>query len=65
MLSTQNEMIFFNLLLISSRNYMFHFIGENPWVTAASLASMQFPKNTGFDKGKLSDTAFPNNLSDT
>ena len=30
---------------------MFHFIGENVWLTVASLASMQFPKDTGFDKG--------------
>ena len=32
---------------------MFHFIGENLWLTVASLASMQFPKDTGFDKGKF------------
>ena len=30
---------------------MFYFIGENLWLTVASLASMQFPK--GFDKGKF------------
>ena len=41
---------------------MFHFIGKNLWQTVASLASMQFPKNTGFDKGKLSVVAFLNNL---
>ena len=41
---------------------MLHFIGENLWVTAASLASMQFPKDTDFDKGKLSVMAFLNNL---
>ena len=29
------------------------FIGENLWLTVASLVSMQFAKNTGFDKGKL------------
>ena len=44
---------------------MFHFIGENLWLTVASLASMQFPKNTGFDKGKLNVMAFLNNLFDT
>ena len=33
---------------------MFHFIGEeNLWLTVASLASIQFPKYTGFDKGKF------------
>ena len=32
---------------------MFHFIGENLWLTVTSLESMQFPKSTGFDKGKL------------
>ena len=32
---------------------MFHFVGENLWLTAASLVSMQFPKDTGFDKGKF------------
>ena len=41
---------------------MFHFKGENLWLTVASLASMQFPTNTGFDKGKLIVTAFLNNL---
>ena len=41
---------------------MFHFIGENLWLTVASLASMQFPKDIGFDKGKLSVTVFLNNL---
>ena len=59
MLSTQNEMIFFNIPLISQ---MFHFIGENLWLTVASLSSMQFPKDTGFDKGKLNVMAFLNNL---
>ena len=59
MLSTQNEMIFFNIPLISQ---MFHFIGENLWLTVASLSSMQFPKNTDFGKGKLSVVAFLNNL---
>ena len=28
---------------------MFHFIGENLWLTAASLASTHFPENTGFE----------------
>ena len=41
---------------------MLHFIGENLWFTAVSLASMQSPKNSGFDKGKLSVMAFLNNL---
>ena len=58
-------MIFFNLILISSKSSIFHFIGENLWQAVASLASMQFPKSTGFDKGKLSAMAFPNNLLDT
>ena len=40
---------------------MFHFIGENLWLTVASPASMQFPKHDGFDKGKLSVMAFLNN----
>ena len=33
---------------------MFHFIGENLWLTVASPESMQFLKETNFDKGKLS-----------
>ena len=41
---------------------MFQFIGEKLWLIVASLASMQFPKNTCFDKGKLSVMAFLNNL---
>ena len=42
---------------------MFHFKGENLWLTDASFVkNMQFPKNTGFDKGKLSVMAFLNNL---
>ena len=41
---------------------MFHFIGENLWLTVASLTSMQFPNNTGFNKGKLSVKAFLNNF---
>ena len=41
---------------------MFHFIGEKLWLTVASLESMQFPKDTGFDGGKLSVMAFLNNL---
>ena len=41
---------------------MFHFIGENLRLTFASLASMQFPNDTGFDKGTLSVMAFLNNL---
>ena len=32
------------------------------FVTNASLESMQFPKDTGFDKGKLGVMAFINNL---
>ena len=41
---------------------MFHFKGENLRLTDASFANMQFPKNSGFDKGKLSVMAFLNNL---
>ena len=41
---------------------MLHFIGDNLWLTVASLENMQFSKNAGFDKGKLSVTAFLNNL---
>ena len=57
MLSTQNEMIFFNIPLLSSKNLTFHFIGDNFWVTVASLAGMQFSKDTGFEKEKLSAMA--------
>ena len=62
MLSTQNEIIFFDLLLISFKNFVCHFICENLWLTVASLASMQYPKNTNFDKRKLSFMAFLSNL---
>ena len=62
MLSTQNEMIFFNIKLISLKKLIFHFIGEKLWLTDASLTSTQFPKNTGFDKRKLHVMAFLNNL---
>ena len=41
---------------------MFHFIDENLGLTVASLASMQFTKDTGFNKRKLSFMAF---LKDT
>ena len=44
---------------------MFHFRGENLWLTVAYLASMQFPKSNGFDKGKLGFTALLNNLLDS
>ena len=44
---------------------MFHFIVENLWLTVAYLASMQFPKNTGFGNGRLSVMAFLNNLLNT
>ena len=54
-------MVFFNIPLISSKNSNFHFVGEHLWLTVASLESMQFPKDTGFDKGKLSVMAFFNN----
>ena len=37
-------------------------MGENLWLIVASLASIQFLKSTGFDKGKLSFMAFLNNL---
>ena len=42
--------------LILSKNQMFRFL------TVASLASMQYPKDTVFDKGKLSVMFFINNL---
>ena len=42
---------------------MFYFICKN--MAIASIASVLFPKNTGFDKGKLSVMAFLNNLLDT
>ena len=42
--------------LILSKNQMFHFI------TVASLTSMQYPKDTVFDRGKLSVMFFINNL---
>ena len=64
MLSLQN-MIIFHLPLILSKNEIFHFISENLWVTVASLASMQSPKTTGFDKRRLSFMAFLNNLLDS
>ena len=57
MLSTQNEMIFPNISLLSSKNLTFHFTGENFWLTVASLASMQFSKDTSFEKEKLSAMA--------
>ena len=40
---------------------MFHFIGEIFWLPLASFATMQFPNDNGFDKGKLSVMAFLNN----
>ena len=40
---------------------MFHFKGDNLCVIAASLESMEFPKGTGFDEGKVSVMAFLNN----
>ena len=58
MLSSQNEMVFFNIPLILSKNEMLHFKGENLWLTVASLECMQFPMDTGFDKGKLSVITF-------
>ena len=58
----QNAMVFFNAPLILSKNLMFHFMDENLWLIVASFESMQFPNNTGFDKGKLSVMAFLNNL---
>ena len=33
---------------------MLHFIGEDLWLTFSSLASMHFPRDTGFGKAKLS-----------
>ena len=41
---------------------MFHFVGDNLWLTVASLASLRFPTDTGFDKRKLSVMGFLNNL---
>ena len=41
---------------------MFYFIGDNLWLPVTSPASMQFPKNTGFDKGKFSVLTSLNNL---
>ena len=35
------------------------------WLTVASLPSIQYPKNTGFDKGNLSVVASLNNILDT
>ena len=32
---------------------MFHFIDEKLWLIVAPLASMQFPKDNGFDEGKF------------
>ena len=62
MLSTQNEIIFFNIPLISLKNVMFYLLVENLWLTDASLTSMQFSKDTDFDKGKLIAMAFLSNL---
>ena len=62
MLSTQNEIIFFNIPLISLKNVMFYLLVENLWLTDASLTSMQFSRDTDFDKGKLIAMAFLSNL---
>ena len=62
MLSTQNEIIFFNIPLISLKNVMFYLLVENLWLTDASLTSMQFSRDTDFDKGKLIAMAFLTNL---
>ena len=62
MLSTQNEIIFFNIPLISLKNVMFYLLVENLWLTDASLTSMQFSSDTDFDKGKLIAMAFLSNL---
>ena len=62
MLSTQNELIFFNIPLISLKNVMFYLLVENLWLTDASLTSMQFSRDTDFDKGKLIAMAFLSNL---
>ena len=43
-------MIFFNIPLISLKNETFHFIDDNLRLTVSSLTSMQFRKDTGFDK---------------
>ena len=62
MLSTQNEIIFFNIPLISLKNVIFYLLVENLWLTDASLTSMQFSRDTDFDKGKLIAMAFLSNL---
>ena len=62
MLSTQNEIIFFNIPLISLKNVMFYLLVENLWLTDASLTGMQFSRDTDFDKGKLIAMAFLSNL---
>ena len=62
MLSTQNEIIFFNIPLISLKNVMFYLLVENLWLTDASLTSMQFSRDTDFYKGKLIAMAFLSNL---
>ena len=44
---------------------MFHFLSETMRLIVASLASMQYPKNIGFDERKLSVMIFRNNLLET
>ena len=44
---------------------MLYFKGENMWPTVASLASMQFLRNIGLNKRKLSVMAFFNILLDS
>ena len=49
------------MLLISSKDGRFHFTIKNLWLNVASLARIQFPKNTDFSKGNSSVMAFLNN----
>ena len=62
MLSTYSEMICLNTPLFSLKNQLFHSIGDNLWLTVPSLATIQFPKHTGFDKENLGVAVFLNNL---
>ena len=57
--SKWNDFLYYTINFIKE---LFHFKGENLRLTDASFANMQFPNNTGFDKGKLSVMAFLNNL---
>ena len=41
---------------------MFHPIDQSLWLTVSPCATMRFSKGSGFDKAKLSDLVFLNNL---